>query len=94
MNCATCKHWGAYTGSPTNIKVGVCKIVPMLCDNTDWKDVGEDCLLILTDETSKAFVQDSSAHSASLLTVAGFGCVQYEQKTEDNNLQCLISERK
>jgi hypothetical protein len=79
MNCATCKHWGDYSDAPTNIKVGKCNKVPMFWDSTEWKEVGEDYLRVLTDEENKAFVQDGSDYSAKLLTVADFGCVQHEQ---------------
>lgn len=79
MNCGTCKHWGEYLDSPTNIKVGLCSRVPMFWDSTEWKDVGDDVIRVLTDEDNKAFVQDVSDYSAKLLTLAEFGCVQYDE---------------
>lgn len=78
MNCETCKHWGEYSGTPANIKIGLCKRVPMFWDSSEWKEVDGDYIRVLIDEGNKAFVQDASDYSAKLLTASNFGCVQHE----------------
>ena len=81
MNCKDCKHWKKETGYPQSFNLGTCNKVVMFWDSTEWgEDSSGETVLNLTDEAkgNLAFVQDGSDYSADLLTLAQFGCVQFE----------------
>jgi len=82
MNCASCKYWEKeHVDAPKNIEIGACQKVQMFWYSTEWKEVDGYYARVLTDESTKAFVQDGSDYYAELLTLPDFGCVQFEEKT-------------
>lgn len=80
--CGTCIHWSRPENEQYPLEVGRCKRVKQFWVSTEWRDVDDDYLRVFTPEAEGelAFVQDASDYSATLLTLAEFGCVQFEAK--------------
>ena len=83
MRCDECKHWSKDTDNhyPESFNFGKCTRVKLFWECTKWDDSpdGEYDLMLTDDaEGNKAFVQDGSDYKAELITVADFGCVQFE----------------
>lgn len=84
MKCEDCKFWSEKDKYEECIGIDVrkCNRVKMFWDCTEWGDEGNNYERRLTKEAEghKAFTQDGSDYIAHLLTVADFGCVQFEPK--------------
>ena len=81
--CGQCRHWMETDNNyPKDFGLGKCGRVRLFWECTEWGDVGEDFRRIFTEEAkgNKAFVQDGSDYRAELITLADFGCVQFERK--------------
>lgn len=80
--CNTCKHWGSDRDLQEVPGVRSCTAVPMYWEVTDWGDKSNDYKRTLKPEyaNTKAFVQDGSDYSATLLTLPDFGCVMHQPK--------------
>ena len=82
MNCKNCKHWspGINYYYPNNLGVGTCLRVGLFSNSTKWEATETSEKMVFNDDAKddKAFVQDAEAHSADLITMPDFGCVQFE----------------
>lgn len=78
-NCEGCKYWDTESWMQER-DVRKCKRVPMLWDAFDWTADGDGRVLTPEYAWAKAFVQDGSDYTASLITAADFGCTQFEPK--------------
>lgn len=81
--CLDCKHWARGTDGhyPDHHGLGKCMRVRLFWDCTEWGDESADFQRVFTKEAegNLAFVQDGSDYRAELLTLADFGCVQFER---------------
>lgn len=77
--CETCKHWADDRYEYVSLarrSVRQCNYVLQFFECRGWNEQGED---VLTSDR-KAFAQDGSDYAASLMTMADFGCNQWEAK--------------
>ena len=78
--CKNCKFWDVYKYNKLDDEdLGECSIVGMFWEQTEWN--GEFKRVLLDKyKDRKAFAQDGSDYSASLITRSRFYCNQYEKK--------------
>lgn len=73
--CKDCKYWNERKGSELGVRYGRCDKVPTWWDAWEWRSDKDDSVYV---GTSLAYAQDGSDYKAWLITLAEFGCVQWE----------------
>jgi len=89
MKCETCQHWARWKNENLNYRdvlpnLGSCRKVIKYWEALDWYD--DDHNEELNEERrkdSKFFVQDGEDYSAHLFTRNDFGCVEHQEKTNE-----------
>jgi len=87
--CKTCKHWTPEDPSKFGALLGAgeCQKAPQMWNVTDrvrsgdeWNDGWSEHKVLKPEHAAVlAVVEDGSAYSARLVTMADFGCVQHEK---------------